>query len=467
MLLLKNIYINVKMHEFLLIYQICLMLGSWAAISCFTCPDRIAYPRDCPFVSHCGHNEICYVDEFVTPDGHTFYRSGCRSKSRCGLSGKREIPLERRQVGVGGEIKTCEECCTSDHCNYGGCGQPPPPKRGPICYNCFQQQQEEGCNRVTICPENCECHIMRSPDSLTMDLVFTTGCVRKSTCHPGQLTSGSPVLVVGKRQNENDYNLASRDVEKRAGFCFSCCPNDLCNRNCSNAHSHAASTTPQPVTASSTSVSTTSTSTPTTGSTTTTSTTIKPTSTPTTTTSTTSTPTTTTSTTTLPPTTKSTTTTPTTTSTTTSTTSTTKAPATCPADFLQYLNHCYYFSTEIKYWGEALQICKLKGAYLAKIEDQLEENFIQSVIQPLMNNNQIPKHVWGYYIGAHLVQGKWQWSDGVALNYTNWGNNEPDHPGEQNFGFIFLPGHYAGDYKWGSHRDMQGTSRYICEKDLI
>lgn len=76
-------------------------------------------------------------------------------------------------------------------------------------------------------------------------------------------------------------------------------------------------------------------------------------------------------------------------------------------------------------------------------------------------------YVWGYYIGAHLVQGVWQWSDGVPLNYTNWGTNEPDHPGEQNFGFVFLPGHYVGDYKWGSHKDMQGTSRFICEKDLI
>lgn len=79
----------------------------------------------------------------------------------------------------------------------------------------------------------------------------------------------------------------------------------------------------------------------------------------------------------------------------------------------------------------------------------------------------IAGYVWGYYIGAHLVQGVWQWGDGVPLNYTNWGTNEPDHPGEQNFGFIFLPGHYIGDYKWGSHKDMQGTSRYICEKDLV
>ena len=32
---------------------------------------------------------------------------------------------------------------------------PSPSQRGPICYNCFQQQSEDGCNRVTVCPEDC------------------------------------------------------------------------------------------------------------------------------------------------------------------------------------------------------------------------------------------------------------------------------------------------------------------------
>ncbi|XP_078326703.1 uncharacterized protein LOC111127590 [Crassostrea virginica] len=463
--------------------------GSFAAISCFNCPDRVAYPRDCPFITKCGDHEICYVDQFVSPDGHVFFRSGCRSKAMCGFGGgRRDIPVERRQVGVGGEIKVCEECCSSDHCNYGGCGQktlPPPSQRGPICYNCFQQQSEDGCNRVTVCPEDCECHIMRAPDA-NFDLAFTTGCVRKSTCHASQLgsssgsstgsstTSGHPVAVVGRRMSS--YNLFPRAVEKRAGFCFTCCPNDLCNRDCSMAHAHAASTTPPPTkttTASSTTTSPATTTTTTTVPTTTTvrttttttpTTTTMPTTTTTAPTTTTTTPTTTTTT---PTTTTTTPTTTTTTPTTTTTTPTTTAAPKCPADFKQYLKHCYYFSTDIKYWGEAAQICKVKGGYLAKIEDQLEENFIQSVIQPLVHNGQLPGYVWGYYIGAHLVQGVWQWGDGVPLNYTNWGTNEPDHPGEQNFGFIFLPGHYIGDYKWGSHKDMQGTSRYICEKDLV
>uniref|UniRef100_K1PJI8 Asialoglycoprotein receptor 2 n=1 Tax=Magallana gigas TaxID=29159 RepID=K1PJI8_MAGGI len=389
-LLLKNV-VYWKRVPALAIFLTTLIEGSLAAVSCFNCPDRVAYPRDCPFITRCGDHEVCFVDQFVSPDGNIFFRSGCRSKAMCGLGGRRDISPEKRQVGVGGEIKVCENCCSSDHCNYGGCGQdslPPPSKRGPICYNCFQQQTEAGCNRITVCPEDCECHIMRAPDA-NYDLAYTTGCVRKSTCHASHLgsssgsssgptsgsTAGPPVSVVGRRMIENNYNLAPRAAEKRAGFCFTCCPNDLCNRNCSMAHAHAASTTPPPTTTS-------------------------------------------------------------------TLTTTTK----CPSDFKRYLNHCYYFSTDIKYWGEAGQLCKLKGGYLAKIDDQLEEDFIVSVIQPL---------------------GVWQWSDGVPLNYTNWGTNEPDHPGEQNFGFVFLPGHYVGDYKWGSHKDMQGTSRFICEKDLI
>lgn len=69
----------------------------------------------------------------------------------------------------------------------------------------------------------------------------------------------------------------------------------------------------------------------------------------------------------------------------------------CPSDFKRYLNHCYYFSTDIKYWGEAGQLCKLKGGYLAKIDDQLEEDFIVSVIQPLVHNGQIPgESIFGF-----------------------------------------------------------------------
>lgn len=76
-------------------------------------------------------------------------------------------------------------------------------------------------------------------------------------------------------------------------------------------------------------------------------------------------------------------------------------------------------------------------------------------------------YVWGYYIGVYLVQGVWQWLDGVFFNYINWGINEFDYFGEQNFGFVFLLGYYVGDYKWGSYKDMQGILWFICEKDFI
>ena len=69
-------------------------------------------------------------------------------------------------------------------------------------------------------------------------------------------------------------------------------------------------------------------------------------------------------------------------------------------------------------------------------------------------------------MGAHLVQGTWEWTDGTPVVFSDWGRDEPDHPNFQVFGLIFIPGHYTGDYKWGSHSDMQGTSRYICEIEL-
>ncbi|KAK3083550.1 hypothetical protein FSP39_025259 [Pinctada imbricata] len=432
-----------------------IQLNDVKAITCFKC-NGVAFPRDCPFVVECGPHEECFVDQLVSPDGNIKYNTGCRDRTACQLAGRKRNDVIRRQ-GVTGDLTTCTACCDVAHCNYGGCGEkglPDRSKRGPICYDCYQQRQEAGCNQVKICGQDEECHIMRSPNS-HLDFSYTTGCISKVRC--GVLS------ILGKREDAYDEGGVSSERHQRStGICFNCCNGDLCNKACSptnttgtsptipisvtNANTMTtsggkSSTSPSNAMATKITVPISQTTSLTKSSTTrdsamsssssVASTTIVSTS-----------------------------------SSSSSSSSTTKVPHNCSADTLRYNNHCYYFSTEIKYWEESRQLCKGRNAHLLKIDDMNEELFIEKTLRGLMTAGKIPATLWGYYMGAHLVQGQWEWEDGTPVVFDDWGLNEPDHPDFQIFGLIFMPGHYAGDYKWGSHSDMQGTSRYICESVL-
>jgi len=218
---------------------------------------------------------------------------------------------------------------------------------------------------------------MKVPDQI-YDHVYKSGCASKTACQ----SAG----IIGRRD--------AAEHKRADTFCFSCCNDDFCNRNCSHPHHHTTITT----------------------------------------------------------------------TTTTTTTTPMPTPATCPPDTVERGASCYFFSTDIKYWEEARQICNLKNGALLKIDDSNENAFIIQQLQSMMSSGKIPGDVWGYYMGASLNGAKqWVWTDGSPLNYHDWAPGEPDFPNDQPYGFIFLPGHYAGAYQWGSHKNMQGTSRYICE----
>nr|XP_022322644.1 uncharacterized protein LOC111124074 [Crassostrea virginica] len=189
-----------------------------AELRCFNCQTELAYPRACPFVRKCNSGEVCYVDEFHTPDGHSYYKSGCRSNTTCGTG----------LSSTGNEHRTCEECCATDVCNSGGCQQPGLPardRRGPLCYDCTEQQAADDCNRVTVCGLDYDCWIHESLNTIQYQYVYSTGCQRKSFCHV--LES----LQLGRRQVGNE-DLAREGKTTHRG-CSVCCSGDLCNQNCS------------------------------------------------------------------------------------------------------------------------------------------------------------------------------------------------------------------------------------------
>ncbi|CAH1781368.1 unnamed protein product [Owenia fusiformis] len=96
-------------------------------------------------------------------------------------------------------------------------------------------------------------------------------------------------------------------------------------------------------------------------------------------------------------------------------------------DWKLYGGSCYYVSKggdgETMTWRKAEQFCNKNQAYLASIHTAEEQAFVAGQVRA--NDVGTFGRMW---IGLNeLDQGKgYQWSDGSALQYTNWADNEPN-----------------------------------------
>lgn len=112
-----------------------------------------------------------------------------------------------------------------------------------------------------------------------------------------------------------------------------------------------------------------------------------------------------------------------------------------PKDAVEYNGHYYYIYTDERSWYDADDFCKSQNGYLATITSSEEQQFVQQYMQKVKkslttNNNETwNKELW---IGANDLnfEGVWEWSNGESFNYTNWGNNQPDDSGGQDYGAL-------------------------------
>ncbi|KAL4617320.1 macrophage mannose receptor 1-like [Arapaima gigas] len=102
----------------------------------------------------------------------------------------------------------------------------------------------------------------------------------------------------------------------------------------------------------------------------------------------------------------------------------------CPQGWNLFKNKCYMFKGnhlhehEFKAnWTVAQQWCRTQGGDLAVIDDQYENDFVASYLKDLV------EPVW---IGLSdiLHEGKFAWSDGSQVLYTNWNEKEPNNAEE-------------------------------------
>ncbi|XP_076601189.1 macrophage mannose receptor 1-like [Chaetodon auriga] len=114
-------------------------------------------------------------------------------------------------------------------------------------------------------------------------------------------------------------------------------------------------------------------------------------------------------------------------------TESTHFPGVCPEDpetlnigqryfWLPFKGYCYIYFTESKNWADAAASCIRHGGSLASIEDPSEQDFIQ-------RNAQIFKDSQAFFwIGLYkTLRGEWFWLDKTVMDYTNWGEAEPNY----------------------------------------
>ncbi|XP_053373702.1 uncharacterized protein LOC123531111 isoform X2 [Mercenaria mercenaria] len=229
------------MRMVVLIYMSAFILVGVCGFQCLECDD-VLKPTYCDTVTRCGIHEQCYVDAKLSTAGSIRYSLGCRDSSRCSQThnvAKRDILHTRHNSSFKTDVRifqnrrsggnwVCSECCSGDLCNSAGCGSKGyPSQRGPICFNCPQQNTEDDCNKITMCGQDELCMLHKTMDPVIHETFYESRCEGEQKCND-QLSRYKllPSVLVGKRRRRNAVIYHSCRLQ--------CCKTSLCNANCTN-----------------------------------------------------------------------------------------------------------------------------------------------------------------------------------------------------------------------------------------
>ncbi|XP_078697212.1 uncharacterized protein LOC144925163 isoform X2 [Branchiostoma floridae x Branchiostoma belcheri] len=94
----------------------------------------------------------------------------------------------------------------------------------------------------------------------------------------------------------------------------------------------------------------------------------------------------------------------------------------CKSGWSEFENHCYRLYPDKVTWSKANWQCKQHNANLASIKNRAENDFITDLIKNAPYGTFVRKLVW-----FGMTQGgRWQWTDGSRVIYTNWAPGKPD-----------------------------------------
>jgi hypothetical protein len=77
---------------------------------------------------------------------------------------------------------------------------------------------------------------------------------------------------------------------------------------------------------------------------------------------------------------------------------------------------CYYYDYTSLPWNDAKKFCEKKGGWLVTVDNDVENNYIVSMVGPYSGS---------YYIGLH-GQSPWRWLHGES-SFSAWNGGEPNN----------------------------------------
>jgi len=128
------------------------------------------------------------------------------------------------------------------------------------------------------------------------------------------------------------------------------------------------------------------------------------------------------------------------------TTTTPGNPTACPSEWTYRDGTCYKLYTKTKSWTEAEQFCKSQNSHLASVHSEEEDIFLQD----------LAGNVDSYWLGGDPNGMEWVWSDGTAMDYTNY------YYGDHSPGECLLQEYNLLQYGWSTAYCGFHTN-YICK----
>ena len=134
----------------------------------------------------------------------------------------------------------------------------------------------------------------------------------------------------------------------------------------------------------------------------------------------------------------------------------------CPEGWVENGNQCYFILPEKKEAFVGLYLCKQLGATLPIIKSAEENDFLVS----LTEGKGDPR------LGMIAPNGDnvFEWLDGTAVAFSAWNTGEPNGPGSENCGMVYVSG--SGKGKWNDEpcskpREEMSLAHSCCEATEI